>query len=344
MIRSGGSGSSGGMRGALLASAILLLPGAPVAAVDPLVLRVGDAIGAPGAQTAIILRTYAPRPVRRGRASTVTTPGGGVAPLGSTTPIASFDGGLIFSREGDVIGSFDFDPLTQTIVADFDSGSATINRDDGIFGVLYVTLEAGLAPGSSYAVTIDGLQSFLTDVEDDPIELQPREGTLQIRSPATPLAVEVDGGRVQPGSGATIEIGTSEPFALEQGRVVMTYDPAIAAGLPTVTSDPRHGVANLTVTYPAANKLQIDFVSPDDSFNVVPGDLLVVHLPIRPDAPLGGSSPLAFDSAASWLDGPGATPLAISWAPGAIAFELDPDIFRNGFETGDPWVWSDVFP
>jgi len=344
MIRSGESGSPGGVRWALLASVISLLPGAPAVAVDPLVLRVGDAIGAPGAQTAIILRTYAPRPVRRGRAAAVTTPVGGAAPMGTTTPIATFDGGQIFSREGDVIGTFDFDHLSQTIVADFDSGSATINRDDGIFGVIYVTLDAAAVPGSDYDVTIDGLQSFLTDVEDDPIELQPRAGRLQIRSPATPLLVEVDGGPVQPGSGATIEIGTSEPFALEQGRLVVTYDPAIAAALPTVTSDPRHGAANLTVTYPAANKVQIDFVSPDDSFNVVPGDLMLVHLPIRPDAPLGGSSPLAFDAVASWLDGPGATPLAITWGPGLIAFELLPDVFRNGFETGDPWVWSNVFP
>lgn len=333
-----------GTIGGLVVSFLVLGAAPPAAAVDPLTLRVGDAIGAPGAQTAILLRTYAPRPVRRGRAAAVTTPVAGAAALGSPFPIASLDGGVIFSAEGDVVGTFDFDSLTQTIGANFDSTSATINRDDGIFGVFYVTLDAGLNPGDEYDVTIDGLQSFLTDPEDDPIQLDPRAGRLRVRAPQAALLVSVDGGPVQPGSGVIIEVGTSEPFALEQGRLVVTYDPAIAVGPPMVTHDPRHGQATLNVTYPAANKVQIDFVSPDDSLNVVPGDIFQIHLQVRTDAPLGGTSPLQFDTVASWLDGPGATPLSIFWEPGQLEFLLVPDVFRNGFETGDPWVWSAVSP
>ena len=90
-----------------------------------------------------------------------------------------------------------------------------------------------------------------------------------------------------------IEIGTAEPFELQEGRLLITYDPAIASELPVVIADPRHGDVSLTVTYPAAGGVQIDFTSALEDFNRVPGDLLVMHFGTPPSVPLGTLSPLA---------------------------------------------------
>ena len=75
-----------------------LAPAAPAAAipVEPLMIRVQDATGAPGGQTAIVFRTYASRPIRRGRlnsgvAAAVPMPAGVSQLVGTTTPIASCD-------------------------------------------------------------------------------------------------------------------------------------------------------------------------------------------------------------------------------------------------------------
>lgn len=314
---------------------------APSLAVEPLTLRVADAIGAPGETTAILFRTYATRPVRRGRLA-----GGGSAlaaklgEAGTGSPFAQFLGGQIYSAEGDVIGTFDFDEPTQTIVADFESSSATINAEDGILGVFFVELNAALSPGATFDLTLDGAETFLTDPEDDAVVIEIRNGSLGIRAASDPLAFEVDGGKVHPGSGADVEIATAEPFDIQSGRIVVNYDPAISGGVPVVTTDARHGTADLTVTYPESGKVQIDFVSPASDLNSVPGTLFLVHIPTLPTVPLGTMSPVSVVAAESYIDGPGSIPLAVTWSPDVIEFASDPGVFNDGFETGDPWVWS----
>ncbi|MEZ5313734.1 MAG: hypothetical protein R2862_08845 [Thermoanaerobaculia bacterium] len=313
----------------------------PSIAVEPLTLRVADAIGAPGETTAIIFRTYATRPVRRGRLANgggALTAKTGEAPLGS--PFAQFLGGQIYSAEGDVIGTFDFDEPTQSIVADFESATATINAEDGILGVFFVELDPGLSPGAKFDLVLNGGDTFLNDPEEDPITIDIRNGELTVRAASAPLAFEVDGDKIHPGSGALVEIGTAEPFDIQSGRIVLQYDPAIAWGLPAVTTDARHGIADLTVTYPASGRVQIDFVSPASDFNSVPGSLLVVQIPTLPGVPLGTMSPVSVDAAESYIDGPGSLPLSVSWASDVIEFESHPAVFADGFETGDPWVWS----
>lgn len=316
--------------------------------VEPLMLRVQDAEGAPGEQTAIVFRTYASRPVRRGRiASGVTaltqTPGEVPRLLGTTTPIQTCDAVVIFSVNGDATPEpCSFDVPTQTFDVNFASLSATINAMDGVFGAIYVTLAPNVVPGDQYTIALDLGLSFLDDPEDDPVQLATRSGTLTVRAPTDPVSFSVDGGKVEPGSGAVIEIGTAEPFDLQGGRLLITYDPAVASELPVVIADPRHGDVSLSVTYPQAGRVQIDFTSTLETFNRVPGDLLVMHFGTPPTVPLGTVSPLAILTGPnqSALIAPGAMPLQVAWGAQGIDFQLDPGIFNDGFDGGDSGFWS----
>lgn len=335
--------------GAALVSGALVA-GSPAGAleIEPLMLRVQDAVGAPGEQTAIVIRTYASRPVRRGRVSSGVAPltqlPGEASRLGATsTPIQSCDAAMIFSVNGDVAApACAFDEPTQTFDVNFESLSATINARDGVFGVLYVTLAPDVVPGDEYTISLDLGSSFLDDPEDDPVLLETRAGTLTIRAPTDPVSFSVDGGKVQPGSGAVIEVGTAEPFDLKQGRLLISYDPAIASDLPEVDADPRHGDVSLSVSYPQAGRVQIDFNSALEDWNRVPGDLLILHFGTPASVPVGTLSPLAFLTGPnqSALVGPGSIPLQVAWGQNGIDFELDPGIFNDGFDIGDTGFWS----
>ena len=263
--------------------------------------------------------------------------------VGTTTPIASCDAVLIFSINGDVTTEpCLFDLQTQAFDVNFESLSATINAMDGVFGAIYVTLAPDVVPGDQYTIALDLGLTFLDDPEDDPVLLETRAGTLTIRAANDPLSFSVDGGRVHPGSGAVIEIGTAEPFDLQEGRLVITYDPAIATELPEVTADPRHGDVSLVVSHPVAGKIQIDFDSALENFNSVPGDLLVMHFGTPPETPLNTLSPLAIltGPGESYLLAPGAMPLQVAWEAQPIEFETDPGIFNDGFDGGDSGFWS----
>lgn len=341
-------GSLGLLAGSLVWGVFAWVAPVDAIAVEPLMLRVQDAVGAPGERTAIVIRTYASRPVRRGRvASGVTAltqvPGEVARVAGTATPIASCDSILIFSVNGDATAEpCLFDVPTQAFDVNFESLSATINARDGVFGVIYVTLAPDAVPGAQYTISLDLGLSFLDDPEDDPVLLETREGTLTIRAPTAPVGFSVDGGKVEPGSGAVIEIGTEEPFDLQEGRLLISYDPAIAWELPTVDTDPRHGDVSITVTYPQSGQVQIDFDSALETFNRVPGDLLVMHFGTWPSVPLGTLSPLAIltGPGQSALIAPGSMPLQVAWGAQAIDFELDPGIFNDGFDGGDSGFWA----
>ncbi len=338
---------------ALLAGSLVwgaFAPAAPAAAivVEPLMLRVQDAEGAPGEQTAIVFRTYASRPIRRGRlASGVTAftqiPGEVQRLVGTATPIQSCDAVVIFSVNGDATTEpCSIDVPTQALDINFASLSATINAMDGVFGVAYVTLAPDVVPGDQYTVALDLGLTFLDDPEDDPVLLETRSGTLTIRAATDPVSFSVDGGKVEPGSGAVVEIGTAEPFDLQDGRLLISYDPAVASELPVVLTDPRHGDVSVTVTYPQAGRVQIDFHSALETFNRVPGDLLVMHFGTPASVPLGTVSPLGLltGPGQSFLLAPGSMPLQVAWGTQGIEFQLDPGIFNDGFDGGDRGFWS----
>ena len=130
-----------------------------------------------------------------------------------------------------------------------------------------------------------------------------------------------------------IEIGTEEPFELQGGRLVITYDPAIASGLPEVTPTRATATpcrafirrrAGSGSTSPPPWRLQPRAGGPDGDAARTP-----------PGVPLGTTSPLAIDRAAELADRAGAIPLQVAWEAREIEFESDPGIFNDGFDGGD---------
>lgn len=315
---------------------------------EPLTVRVSDAEGVPGGPVAVVLRTYASRPVSQGRLGVRATSaapriGGPLALLGSG-PLASFDGGTIFSASGDAIGTFSFDGATQSLDAQFDSPTASINAFDGVFGVLFFTLDAGAAPGSTYDLLIDlGPTAFLTDADGQPIVWQPRAGKLDVRAAGSARALGIGAPRVHPGSGADVEIETLEPFDLDSGVIEVNYPTDVLSGPPLVTADPRHGSLTFQVTEPQSGRLRIEFSSPGDDFNSVPGALFVVHLPTAANVLIGVTRQITFEAANTALYAPGASdPVLVDLllSGDVLEFDSDPFVFYDNFEGASLGGWS----
>ncbi|MEO7972775.1 MAG: hypothetical protein ABIU84_04250, partial [Thermoanaerobaculia bacterium] len=175
-----------GLAGLLAGSLVGCVFAAPAPAdaivVEPLMLRVQDAVGAPGEQTAIVFRTYASRPVRRGRLATGVAPftqvsGQSARVVGTGTPILSCDAVMVFSIDADAISQpCLFDVPTQSFDLNFEALSATINAMDGVFAVMYVTLSPDVVPGDEYTISLDLGLSFLDDPENDPVLIETRSG------------------------------------------------------------------------------------------------------------------------------------------------------------------------
>jgi hypothetical protein len=324
--------------------ALLACPVAPAGAqVEPLVLRLSDAIGTPGGTTTLVLRTYASRPVRRGRVRVRVPP----PPAGSvlaTSPIASWDGGYLLDVSGARVATLVPNPDGFGVDLDFlVNPDFVFNRRDGVVAVIFVTLDAALIPGDRYDLLGDGQNSELFDPEDDPVLIQLVPGQVRVRAPGDPYQLEAGTVGVQPGSGATVEVGTSEPFAIGSGTLVLDYDPAILqpGTVPTVTADPRNGLVALTVDTSTAGVLTIGLSSPDGTWNSeVPGQLLRIDFPISAGVSLGTSSPLVFDAASQLFPPSGSTPLPMIFENGGFDFVLVPDVFADNFEIGDTGWWQ----
>jgi hypothetical protein len=318
------------------------------AGVEPLVLRIQDTWGTPGGSTSMVIRTYASRPVRRGkvvvRAGSGARTDGSPGVLAGGSPIASWDGGYVFDASGAIVATLTPTPDGQGVEAEFESASATINRDDGVVAVVFVTFSGAVSPGDEYPIAGDTVASFLEDPDDDPILMTYEPGRLRVRAPSAPVEFEASETEVQPGSAAIVELGTGEPFAIGSGTLRLTYDPALlAAGeLPTAALDPRHGSATVEVSHPAPGVVEIDLVSDGSLNSEVPGDLLRLFVPIDPDAPLDTDSPLDFDLAVTELRTPGGAPIDVLYENGRFELRLVPDVFYDDFEIGDAGWWSRV--
>lgn len=315
--------------------------------VEPLVLRVSDAWVTPGGEAAIVLRTYASRPVRRGRLNVRAAPPAEGPGAGGVPPIVSWNGGVLFDVGGTHTATVLPGPDGQSVDLDFlDNLTFEFNRSDGVVAVLYATISAAAVPGTDYDLLGDDALSELYDPQDDAVLFTLRGGRLRIRSAAAPVELGTGNVEVHPGSAAEIEISTGERFAIGSGTLVLDYDPALLLDghLPTARADLRHGAVSLAVSHPAPGRVEIGIDSTDGSFNSeVPGDLIVVDLPTRPDVPLGTNSNLTF-AAGTELFAPGGAPIPAFFENGQLQFRSKPGIFRDNFEIGDAGWWSGAGP
>jgi hypothetical protein len=132
------------------------------------------------------------------------------------------------------------------------------------------------------------------------VELDPRPAVLTIRNPSAPYAIEAEGDEVEPGEVAELGVQTFEPFQIKSGQMVMRWNPAVAAGPPTVAMDQRFGKSTFTVVR-RRGLLIVRFQSPDASLNTVPGTFISVSLPTTAGAAFGTTSPFTIDTTRSFL-------------------------------------------
>jgi hypothetical protein len=297
-----------------------------------LVLRVNPAIGAPGGVVAVVLRTYAPRPIRQGQVTVrvVRRPKPAKA-LGLTLdaltqpvrPFLSLLSAVVYSAQGDSVTRALLTGLadSQMTQVSFQSPTASVNAADGPLAVFFYRLDPSVRPGDTFDLTIDPIPTALLDSAGQPITLAPRSDVLTVRAPGAAYKIEADGDKVQPGQVAELGVNTFEPFQVGGGRITLTWAPQIAGGAPTVHIDPRYGRVTYTVDTSRPGRLVVDFQSPDASFNSVPGTIVGITMPIAAGASIGASSPFRFDPAGTWLLNAKGKKLKVAMQNGSIAIQ-----------------------
>jgi hypothetical protein len=274
---------------AILASLANALPA--TAQPEPLTLRLNDAVGRPGGRTALVFRTYAPRPVGQGQicGDTAFGPVAGegslfTALLGAEV-ISPLEDAGVRARLVDGVGQ-------QNVMATFRSPSRTINSVDGPLAVFFVRIDPGAVPGSVHNLSIGLPQTFMTDPQGDPILIEPVSGELRIVSIADPTPVSAEGDKVAPGETALLSFLTFEPQRLSSGQVAIEYDPSVTVGTPVVRMNPGYGDADFTVDDLTPGLIVVAFTSPGRSLNRIPGSLIEVDVETSPDVPLGTRTPV----------------------------------------------------
>lgn len=300
---------------------------------DALKLRVNDAVAKPGGTVAIVLRTYAARPIRQGQISVGIRKGAGanaanlltgptVESLQQPARTLTFLGAVVYSARGDSATSASPKGTAENPAVDirFSSPSGTVNASDGPLAVLRFRLAPSAKPGQRYTITVDPALTSLVDSAGQGIDIEPINAVLTVRAPSAPLAIEAEGDEVEPGETAELGVQTSEPFRISSGRVTLRYNPAVAAGPPAVRIDPRYGKATFTVVR-RRGLLIVDFKSPNKSLNNVPGTIVAVDLPTRANAAVGTESPVTLVPAGTWLRNPQGQKYKLKIENGSLEFE-----------------------
>jgi len=291
-------------------------------------LRLNDAVGRPGGQVALVLRTYAARPLRQGRITVrVRRPPGKqlgltAAEVAQPARPLTFVRCVVFSRNGDAVSkatpgnSAD----SENVGVEFSSASGGVNAADGPLAVIYMRLDPAVAPGSVFALEVDPVATGLTDAGGAAVGVDPIAGRLRVRAPSAPFAVSAEGDELSPGETAELGVETAEPFAVYGGRITLRYRVGVQASAPRVSMDPRFGKATFTVERSSPGLLVVSFVSPDGSLNSVPGRFLAVSLPTSAAVRVGSSSRVVIDPPGSWLLNRRGGKLPVTFEAGSLDF------------------------
>ena len=270
---------------AVLGGLLAALLSTPAQARDTLRLRVHDAIAVPGGRAAVVLRTYAPRPVGVGqicfRASSSAIGGGQTA----AGPFASLESWTVFPDGEDVASdvSVQHRPDGMEILVDFESLSGAVNRHDGPLAVFFFRVAEDVQVGQRFEVTVDLPNTTLFDPAGQAITVEPRAGELAIRAPSDRYLVAFEGDEIEPGETAELELQTYEPFEIASAHLVLRYRKRLAAGSPVVRVDPRHGRRRVEIDTSRNGRIVVDLESANASFNSVPGSIVRAALPTRAD-------------------------------------------------------------
>jgi hypothetical protein len=324
------------------AAAVALLAVALPAAAGALTLRVNDSRGEPGGLVAVVLRTYAPRPIGQGQICFRAHPP--LAHAAGTGPLATLEGWAVFSAGGDATGQATFDPLTQDLLLEFSSPSASVNASDGPLAVAYFRLDGALTSGQEFVLDVDLADTVLMGQGGEVVPLAIQPGRLRVRGPGAPLGLDADGDTVAPGQVAALGASTEELAAIGEGQIGLRYDPAVMAGPPAVTIDPRYGAASFTVEEPQAGLLIVSFTSPDGSLGMVPGGFLAALFYTDRHTPVGTHAPVTLDPDLTFLRDAQGADLPLGLGSDELVFAAPEPVFSDGFATGDLSAWSVAVP
>ncbi len=298
------------------------LASAPAPARDTLRLRVNDAIAEPGGLAAVVLRTYASRPIGQGlvcfTARRASGGGGGAEP----GPFASLEGYEVFASRKDAlsIASIETSADGQTIVVEFSSDSATINKKDGPLAVLFFRLRDSVSPKERFRIRVDPGNTVIFDSNGSMVPLEPRAGTLKIRRPGAPFEVEADDDKIEPGERAELGVETYEPFRISEGQVGFRFDPAISAGRAKVKMNKRHGKRRFKVDRSTPGLLLVSFRSKKADLNRVPGQIVSIKMPTPASIPVGTRSPITLDPELTFIFGADGENLPLALKNGRLVF------------------------
>jgi hypothetical protein len=268
-----------------LASEPVVLPPAqaviePVGDDTDLTLRVNDSIVRPGGVAAAVFRTYRSRGVGSGQICLriARSPE-------AVAPTITYLGAEVFNPEDTAVVRMIVEPDEVTLR--FAAPLPTINSVDGPLAVLYYRV-TGALPDQEFDVA-PMVDSFMIGAGGEEIPLELRAGRLRVAERGDAFELSGAGEDVVPGDVALLSLQTAELRLLSSGTLALRFDPSIASGPPTVRVDSRHG----TVTYdtegslPNQGLIVVNFDSPADDYNRVPGDILEVMLPTRANIPVG---------------------------------------------------------
>lgn len=303
-------------RTALAVAALALLSFAPrpAAASDSLTLRVNDARGGPGDLVAVVVRTYASRPIgqgqicvgtkrgRPGKATAASTGGVIGAAASESSPFARLEKVEVFSAKQDATFQFSFDGQEADVT--FRSPTGSINAVDGPLAVFHFRLSNSVKPGEVYTIDLDVADSLIVAGSGQRLQIESKPGELEIREgdggEDEEIKLAATGGRVRRGKVARVRLGTEDRIGLSSGRIALRYDARLVKGKPWVRIDPRYGKATVLVDTDTPGLVVIHFQSPDRSLNRVPGDLFEVRMTISRQAPRG-RSPVTIDRGLTFL-------------------------------------------
>ncbi len=271
----------------------VLLAGAVAAAVmesRKLTVRINDAVGEPGGVVAVVLRTYASRPLGQGQLCFSATRAADPAPF------AAVEGFKVFGKR-DVKAEVKLETVgdRQELFLQFSSKRGTVNRADGPLAVVYLRLKDSVRRGQTFDLALDPGQTLLFDKSGAEITVRTRGGELEVRGRRGRQKIAADGDVIRPGDNVKIGVETFEPFAILEGQVGLLYDPAIVREPPRVRMDRRHGKRKFTSDTSTPGLVLVNFSSRRALISSVPGKFIEIRLKTRDDVPVGTESVLSFD-------------------------------------------------
>lgn len=335
------SGSLGFRRGlcALVAlGSLALAPGPEVASAQSLRLEVQESRVINDGVAAISLRTFRSRPVSQGQLC--------LRALNSvpSSPLSAINSSTVFSGNADASSNAFLVPdnvAPEAVMVTFESPTQSINDEDGPLLVVYVQVRDDLVVGEVFPVEIDLPNSFLLDASGTPIPIDPVDSILTVVGDQEDLEIEIEGeDDAYPGGDAYITIETDQIVGWSSASFDVHYPDEITDGPVEVLVDPRVANANVTVTENVVGILEIRIDSPDDSLNLLPGDLVEIVFPVRADTAPNSVWPVSIQQDTAEVLNANGSSLGIEIENGVLEIGSG-EIFSDGFEDGDVGEWDD---